>query len=306
MTQDVTTQAQVPGPRPTPDEALSVVVGYDGSPTSEAAVRWATNEVGRQHAVLRLVTAWDPEPLSPWSTPYMDDWRRTAQHQVDHAADEVHEQSGGAVKPNRLALQGRPAEVLVEEARAADLLVVGSAGHLGGLGRLAGSVSRYCVRHAPCPVVVVGPEASSDAVARLVTTSALDPDGRAAEWLIGQAKARHVPIHVVDSWFVAMIPPAAMYSDMLGAVRVDAAERHDLTVARLRERLGGELEVTGELVEGREADVLRSRSRAGDLIVVPFWALHDAPFAHARCPVAVLPSSMQDAPVRGSAETASR
>jgi nucleotide-binding universal stress UspA family protein len=51
--------------------------------------------------------------------------------------------------------------VLLQAARGADLLVVGSRGHGGFVGSLLGSVSQYCVHHATtCPVVVIrGPHA---------------------------------------------------------------------------------------------------------------------------------------------------
>ena len=51
--------------------------------------------------------------------------------------------------------EGYPAEVLLHAARGADLLVVGSRGHGGFTSALLGSVSRYCVLHAHCPVLVL-------------------------------------------------------------------------------------------------------------------------------------------------------
>jgi nucleotide-binding universal stress UspA family protein len=50
---------------------------------------------------------------------------------------------------------GQPALVLVEEARGADLLIVGSCGHGDFAGLLLGSVSHQCALHASCPVVIV-------------------------------------------------------------------------------------------------------------------------------------------------------
>jgi nucleotide-binding universal stress UspA family protein len=53
------------------------------------------------------------------------------------------------------AVNGFPAQELIEASRDADLLVVGSRGG-GGFARLMmGSVSDQAVRHAYCPVVVV-------------------------------------------------------------------------------------------------------------------------------------------------------
>jgi len=51
--------------------------------------------------------------------------------------------------------EGSPGRALVEAAKGAELLVVGSRGRGGFAGALFGSVSLHCVSHAPCPVVVV-------------------------------------------------------------------------------------------------------------------------------------------------------
>ena len=51
--------------------------------------------------------------------------------------------------------RGHPAEVLVAAARGADLLVVGSRGHVALPGRPLGSVSEHVAARASCPVVVV-------------------------------------------------------------------------------------------------------------------------------------------------------
>ncbi len=58
-----------------------------------------------------------------------------------------------AVHP--LAVAGSPAEVLVEIARDADLLVVGSRGRGAFAGLLLGSTSQRCAERSSCPVVVV-------------------------------------------------------------------------------------------------------------------------------------------------------
>ncbi|MEU9048191.1 MULTISPECIES: universal stress protein [unclassified Kitasatospora] len=51
---------------------------------------------------------------------------------------------------------GHAAEILLERARGADLLVVGNRGLGGFAGTLLGSVGQHCVQQAPCPVVVRG------------------------------------------------------------------------------------------------------------------------------------------------------
>ena len=59
---------------------------------------------------------------------------------------------------HQLVQRGHPAAVLIEQAKGADLLVVGSHGRGGFIGALLGSVSQHSVHHATCPVVVVRSE----------------------------------------------------------------------------------------------------------------------------------------------------
>jgi nucleotide-binding universal stress UspA family protein len=51
--------------------------------------------------------------------------------------------------------------VLLDRARGADLLVVGSRGHSEFVDLLLGSTSLACSHHSPCPVVIV-PEPKPD------------------------------------------------------------------------------------------------------------------------------------------------
>jgi len=60
-----------------------------------------------------------------------------------------------AVKVETAVVEGRAAQVLVDRAQGADLLVVGNRGHGGLAGAFLGSVSFNCAAHSPCPVVVV-------------------------------------------------------------------------------------------------------------------------------------------------------
>ena len=55
----------------------------------------------------------------------------------------------------RLLISGRASQRLVAMSRHARLLVVGHRGRGRTSGALMGSVSRYCLLHAQCPVLVV-------------------------------------------------------------------------------------------------------------------------------------------------------
>jgi nucleotide-binding universal stress UspA family protein len=72
-------------------------------------------------------------------------------------ADTVSSVLGQDGPPNltQLVREGNAAQVLLDETKDAQLLVVGSRGHGGFAGLLLGSVSANCAEHAHCPVLVI-------------------------------------------------------------------------------------------------------------------------------------------------------
>lgn len=130
-----------------------VVVGVDGSPDSEKAVRWAVDFADRTDTDLLLVTAWQ-WPSSYGAPVWLPDFR------PDEEARAVVEkaQAGAGRARGRVEVavgEGRAGRVLVARSEYAEALVIGSRGHGAVAETLLGSVSAYCVRHAHCPVVVV-------------------------------------------------------------------------------------------------------------------------------------------------------
>ena len=81
-----------------------------------------------------------------------ENWRpeEDAVHVQEQALASLGDSLADVTTESRI-VQGGPARVFVEEAKAADLLVVGSRGDRV----LLGSVSEFCTAHASCPVVVV-------------------------------------------------------------------------------------------------------------------------------------------------------
>lgn len=132
-----------------------VVVGIDGSPASRDALRWATRYAALTQGVVEAVTAWDYPASHDWA-PVLDDERirDAATTTLEKAVHEVTRDEP-PVKVVTAVVQGHPAQVLIDEARGADLLVVGNRGHGAFTSALVGSTSERCVRHALCPVLVV-------------------------------------------------------------------------------------------------------------------------------------------------------
>lgn len=129
-----------------------IVVGVDGTDESLRALAWALEEGWLRDAEVEVVHAYFPH-LSEIAV-------LSGGQGLDVEAEELLRQAvepALATRPGARvwteAVPGRPAPVLVGAAAGARLLVVGSRG--GPAGRRRGSVSRRCLRHAPCPVVVV-------------------------------------------------------------------------------------------------------------------------------------------------------
>jgi len=144
-------------------EGGTIVVGVDGSEHAERALEWAIDEAKFRNARLRLVSAWHI-PTAAYGAPGFAPavnldraFREVAEESVENAARRARE---AGIEVDVAVGQGQAAEVLVNVAEDADLLVVGSRGHGGFSGLLLGSVSAQCAHHAPCPLLIVRPRAA--------------------------------------------------------------------------------------------------------------------------------------------------
>lgn len=133
----------------------TIVVGVDGSECSEHAVQWAITEARRSDRPLQLIHVWHwshDALASPMSLVGVSDARHTGRRILDRAAGQARHQ--GVTATTRL-LEGSPPNTLAKAADGAAMLVVGSHGQRNLTKMLLGSVSRGCVQHARCPVVVL-------------------------------------------------------------------------------------------------------------------------------------------------------
>jgi nucleotide-binding universal stress UspA family protein len=147
--------APIPAPRP----VKRIVVGVDGSPQAEHALRYAISEATAWGAELTAVAgvpvgsmsgvlAWLPSSVDHEQV--LRDVTEGLHVVVDRA---LADHPGMTVR--RIALDGTGAELLTEFSAATDLIVVGSRGRGGFAGLLLGSTSQAVLHHSDCPVMVV-------------------------------------------------------------------------------------------------------------------------------------------------------
>lgn len=139
---------------------LLIVVGVDGSEPAKRALRWAIEEARLRGAKLAAVTAWHVPGYSygaPGFVPILATSVDVAIREAAEAiANEAVEQARAAgLDAEAIITNGQAADVLLESAERASLLVVGSRGHGGFAGLLLGSVGQQCAHHASCPVAII-------------------------------------------------------------------------------------------------------------------------------------------------------
>ncbi len=138
----------------------TIVVGTDGSAGANAAVEFAAREAVAHKAKLRVVASWEVPPVVMVSPEMAADLFTAIQEEAQAiAAESVN--AAKAVEPGlvveEVVSEGHAGQVLVEESRHADLVVVGRRGRGGFAELLLGSVSQHVMHHAACPVVIVPP-----------------------------------------------------------------------------------------------------------------------------------------------------
>lgn len=142
------------------NEQHRIVVGVDGSRSSKAALAWAVRQAELTHATVEAVITWQypiafaGAPFAPIGSLMETDLAGGSEHVLGTAISETVDASS-PVKVSATVREGNAAQILLETAEDADLLVVGSRGHGGFTEALLGSVSQDCVHHATCPVVIV-------------------------------------------------------------------------------------------------------------------------------------------------------
>jgi nucleotide-binding universal stress UspA family protein len=258
-----------------------IIVGYDASAGSEAALHWAADEASRRGAGILLLHADDPDLLV--TTLRLEPYGHSAGRYGWYATDVLDRgirccrAAAPHVPVTRRLVSGGATEALLDAARDAALVVVGGR-RVDRLSELfVGSTSFAVAAHAPVPVVVVppptpgltGPEAGRVVVGADGSATSTDAVGVAFD----EAALRHTGVTAVRAW----------YSDFFDSphARGGALPRHvedevivPAELAALRESLEPwrakfpDVPVRERVIHGRAADALTIAARGADLLVV--------------------------------------
>jgi len=281
-----------------------VVVGVDGSESAQRAVRWAAQEAVRRGVPLRVVTAFEwmhdhAVGQVALGASYREIMLGIARDQLAEGVRIVEGEQPALEVQSQLVV-GYPIPVLTDEARRAQLVVIGDRGLGGVTGLLVGSVAVALGAHAECPVVVVRGEAEQpDPALPVVVGVDGSPTSEAAlAFAYAAAAARNVPLVAVHTWWDLLVDPA-----LAPLLDWDAIENDERIV--LAERLAGwgekypDVRVERLVTREHASHALVERSQRAQLLVVGsrgrggvaglvLGSVSHAVLHRAHCPVAVV------------------
>ena len=257
-----------------------IVVGVDGSPSAETAVRWAAHAAAMRNLPLTLVNvidtpSWDLIALGGPVAALPSAPSQRQQEQSDRIIADATTVVRASTEPDarpRVETEvffAGAVPTLVEVSRDAHLVVVGSRGQ-GRLRRvLLGSVSTGLIHHAHCPVAVIREEAPS-ALQPWTLPVVLGIDGSPASELataiaFDEASFRGVELVAVHAWSSGGVDDV---DSSAWAALSDRAEE------ALAERLAGwhdrypDVRVRRRLVWNHPAHYLLEEAESAQLVVV--------------------------------------
>lgn len=219
-----------------------IVVGVDGSQQSRCALKWAVREASRRGTVLNVVSAYTIPVFAAssmdagYSTLDDDLIRGGAEDIVRQAREEIGDTD---VQVRTYIESGDPAGVLLDLSNDADLVVVGTRGRGGFVGRLLGSVSSALPAHSKCPTVVVPlsmarEQESQEIESREAIVVGVDGSDRARAAVLAAAEAALArdttlrvvcavaPVSAALAWMPATVDQEAVLEDVRYQMEVGA------------------------------------------------------------------------------------
>ncbi len=293
----------------------SVVVGYDGSPSSVEALTWALDAARLRGVPLSVVYACPPTPevVAPFGGSVAPDFAAIEQAaaQVLAAAAEQARRAAPDVAVDTRTVHAPAAQALLTGSDHDVMVVVGSRGLGSFAGLLVGSTGVQLASHARCPVVVVRPQAAGQqgaagpAAGRVVVGVDGSPGSDEAVRLAFQEAAlRGVGVTAVHAWEKPPydLPPPSHdpLPSYVVADELAGTGRRLLTglLEAWRSQYPG-VDVVAEVVDGDPVDALVTRSAGATMLVVGsrgrggfssllLGSVSHAVLHHAHCPVLVV------------------
>jgi nucleotide-binding universal stress UspA family protein len=282
-----------------------IVVGLDESAPAAVSLRWAIRESQLHDWPVTAVLAWDYLGQHHGAAPpsFDPDYNQLA---AAKALNEFINQTAGAAANTigRAAILDHPGPALVEASIGAQLLVVGARGLGGFRDLLLGSVSRYCLHHATCPVAVIrgterSPADSSDRI--VVGVDGSETSQRALAWAARESTVRQTPLTIVHTYSLAYLhefeyAAPALHPDMLEQAAHQTVDRAlagiDTTgLPAAAERVVANTGAAAAILDAAgDASLVVIGSRGmGDIKGFVLGSVSHQVTHHAPCPVVVIP-----------------
>ena len=283
----------------------AVVVGVDGSPSSDLALDWAVDEATRRRLPLHVVHVFvqDYPTMTIGIPPVLDDLRAVA-HTVLNDAVARANRLGPQLQVTSALHTGSAAKFLIEASARADTVVVGTAGRRGLARAVLGSTAAQVAAHSQAPVVVVRQAAPTAVSADRRVVVGVDGAGGchdAIGYAFAQASSRGASLTAAHGWWLE-------YAGDVFAVPYTEGEHEELETSQralVSEAIAGwsekypDVEVHQQIVRAEPVGLLTRDSAGADLLVVGsrgrggfagllLGSVSSACAEHAHCPVLVV------------------
>jgi nucleotide-binding universal stress UspA family protein len=141
------------------DAVTHVLIGTDGSESSERALDWTKDIAKFRGASVTVVCAYDsPRSFRKRGSLYLQEARDSLEEEAKEiVAEAVASLEQAGIEAKGVAYEGDPVDGILSQAEAseADIIIIGRGGREGVKDYLMGSVAERVLRHADVPVFVV-------------------------------------------------------------------------------------------------------------------------------------------------------